>query len=75
MAVGLFGDKGILNTGSMDQLVAQLIGIVAIGVFTVVFCLIVGLALKFMMGLRVDAEEEQRGLDLCEHGISAYMLH
>jgi len=56
-------------------LVAQLIGIVAIGVFTVVFCLIVGLALKFTMGLRVDAEEEQRGLDLGEHGISAYMLH
>ena len=75
LAVGIFGKQGIINTGSMDQLVAQLIGIVAIGVFTVVFCLIVGLALKFTMGLRVDAEEEQRGLDLGEHGISAYMLH
>ena len=75
MAVGLFGDKGILNTGSMDQLVAQLTGIAAIGVFTVAFCLIVGLALKFTMGLRVDAEEEQRGLDLGEHGISAYSLN
>jgi len=75
LAVGIFGKQGIINTGSMDQLVAQLIGIVAIGAFTVVFCLIVGLALKFTMGLRVDAEEEQRGLDLGEHGISAYMLH
>ena len=69
LAVGLFGaSKGT------DQVIAQLTGIVAIGVFTVVFCLIVGLALKFTMGLRVDAEEEHRGLDLGEHGISAYLL-
>ena len=75
LAVGLFGAKGILTTGKMDQVVAQLTGIAAIGVFTVAFCLIVGLALKFTMGLRVDAEEEQRGLDLGEHGISAYLLN
>ena len=75
LAVGIFGKLGVFNTGSTKQLVAQLTGIVAIGVFTVVFCLIVGLALKFTMGLRVDTEEEQRGLDLGEHGISAYMLH
>ena len=75
LAVGIFGDKGILTNGSTDQLVAQLTGIAAIGVFTVAFCLIVGLALKFTMGLRVDEEEEQRGLDLGEHGISAYSLN
>ena len=70
LAVGLFGAEA-----GMEQLGSQLIGIVAIGVFTVAFCLIVGLALKFTMGLRVDAEEEQRGLDLGEHGISAYSLN
>ena len=75
LAVGLFGAKGILCTGKTDQLIAQLTGIVAIGLFTVAFCLIVGLVLKFTMGLRVDAEEEQRGLDLGEHGISAYSLN
>ena len=75
LAVGLFGAKGILTTGKMDQVVAQLTGIAAIGVFTVAFCLIVGLGLKFTMGLRVDEEEEQRGLDLGEHGISAYSLN
>ena len=72
LAVGLFGAKGLINTGSTDQLMAQLIGIVSIGVFTLAFCLILGLVLKFTMGLRVDAEEEQRGLDLAEHGIQAY---
>lgn len=74
LAVGLFGAKGLINTGSTDQLMAQLIGIVSIGVFTLAFCLILGLVLKFTMGLRVDAEEEQRGLDLAEHGIQAYAL-
>ena len=69
LAVGIFG----ANAG-MPQLISQLIGIAAIGVFTVLFCLIVGLALKFTMGLRVDAEEEARGLDLGEHGISAYSI-
>ena len=64
----------MINTGSTDQLMAQLIGIVSIGVFTLAFCLILGLVLKFTMGLRVDAEEEQRGLDLAEHGIQAYAL-
>ena len=74
LAVGIFGAKGILTTGSSTQLITQLTGIAAIGAFTVVFCLIVGLALKFTMGLRVDAEEEARGLDLGEHGISAYSI-
>ena len=75
LAVGIFGKRGIINTGSTEQLFAQLAGIAAIGVFTVAFCLVVGLALKFTMGLRVDEEEEQRGLDLGEHGISAYSLN
>ena len=69
LAVGIFGAKA--GTG---QLMTQLTGIAAIGVFTVVFCLVVGLVLKFTLGLRVDAEEEQRGLDLGEHGISAYSI-
>ena len=69
LAVGIFGAKA-----GMAQLVIQLTGIAAIGVFTVAFCLIVGLALKFTLGLRVDAEEEARGLDLGEHGISAYSI-
>ena len=74
LAVGIFGVKGILTTGDPSQIINQLIGIGAIGAFTIVFCLVVGLALKFTMGLRVDAEEEARGLDLGEHGISAYSI-
>lgn len=69
LAVGLFGaSKGI------GQLTSQLIGIGAIGAFTVVFCLIVGVILKATMGLRVSEEEEVIGLDIGEHGMEAYSL-
>ncbi len=56
----------------MGQLTNQLIGIVAIGAFTVVFCLIVGLTLKSTVGIRVSPEEEEKGLDIGEHGMQAY---
>ena len=69
LAVGLFG-----ASAGADQLKSQVIGIVAIGAFTVGFCFILGLLLKVTMGLRVPLEEEQKGLDLGEHGIHAYSL-
>ncbi len=70
LAVGLFGAmRGV------DQLFIQLIGIASIGAFTVVFALILGLILKFTMGLRVSPEEEMEGLDIGEHGLSAYSFN
>ena len=70
LAVGIFGAKA----GS-EQIMHQLCGIGSIGAFTVVFTLVVGLILKAVMGLRVSPEEEERGLDLGEHGISAYSMN
>ncbi len=55
-----------------QQITHQLTGIAAIGAFTIVFCLVVGFILKATMGLRVDADEELRGLDIGEHGMEAY---
>ena len=69
LAVGLFGAMA-----GFDQIVKQLTGIVAIGAFTVVFCLVVGGVLKATMGLRVSEEEEEIGLDIGEHGMEAYSL-
>ena len=70
LAVGLFGaSKG------MGQIISQLTGIAAIGAFTLVFCLVVGSILKATMGLRVDADEEMRGLDIGEHGMEAYSFN
>jgi Amt family ammonium transporter len=70
LAVGIFGAMA-----GKEQIVKQLTGIVAIGAFTVIFCLVVGSILKATMGLRVSPEEEERGLDISEHGMEAYALN
>ncbi len=67
LCVGLFGAMA-----GFDQVINQLKGIGAIGVFTVLFCLIVGSILKATMGLRVSEQEEVEGLDIGEHGMQAY---
>ena len=66
LAVGLF------STNPEHTLVNQLIGVVAIGAFTFIFAMIVFGVLKASIGIRVTAEEEQRGLDLSEHNQEAY---
>ncbi|MBM79660.1 MAG: ammonium transporter [Planctomycetaceae bacterium] len=67
LAVGLFGAMA-----GTQQVIAQVKGILGIGGFTILFCLVVGLALKATMGLRVGPEEEEAGLDISEHGMEAY---
>jgi Amt family ammonium transporter len=52
--------------------VAQLIGVAVVGVFCVLFALIVFGAIKAMVGVRVDEAEELRGLGIGEHGMEAY---
>lgn len=69
LAVGLFGAMA-----GADQLMKQLTGIVSIGAFTVVFCLVLGSVLKATMGIRVSLEDEEIGLDISEHGMEAYAL-
>jgi Amt family ammonium transporter len=65
LAVGIFAANDY-NIGS------QLIGILAVGGFTVVFSTIVWYALNFIIGIRVSPEEEINGLDIGEHGMEAY---
>ena len=63
LAVAIFGG------GSFG---VQIIGIVAIGAFMIVTSAIVWFALKATIGLRVDEEEEEMGLDKAELGMEAY---
>ena len=67
LAVGMFGAKA-----GMPQLISQIKGIIAYGVFTFVFAFVLFLVLKLIMGLRVSKEEESEGLDIGEHGQVAY---
>jgi Amt family ammonium transporter len=80
LALGLFYDDGIatniaaLATGlsAMDQVLVQLKGIVTVGAFTFGLSLVFWYAIKLVMGVRVTAEEEFEGLDIGEHGMTAY---
>jgi ammonium transporter, Amt family len=47
-------------------------GILTIGLWTVVLSTIFWYALKSVLGLRVTEEEELIGLDIGEHGMEAY---
>ncbi|QNN25371.1 ammonium transporter [Planctomycetales bacterium ZRK34] len=67
LAVGIFG-----ALASPAQIGYQLAGIGAIGAFTVVFTLIVGIAIKATIGLRVSDAEQVEGLDLGEHNAECY---
>ncbi len=63
LAVGIFGTGNIIT---------QIIGILAIGAFTVIFSVIVWSIIKVAIGIRVHEEEELIGLDISEHGMEAY---
>jgi Amt family ammonium transporter len=82
LAIGLFADaaaapvtgpkNGLFFGGGFEQLWAQLVGVVAVGAFTLVGALVTWGVIRAVMGLRVSPEEEIEGLDLGEHGNSAY---
>ena len=66
IAVALFGD-GDFTLGT------QIYGAVLVSVFAFIFAYVVFMILKAVMGgVRVSEEEEERGLDISEHGQEAY---
>ncbi|MEW6089039.1 MAG: ammonium transporter [bacterium] len=81
ICVGLFAqDKitgtatgnGLLFGGGTKLLFAQLTGVVSVGLFTFLASLITWIIIKAVFGLRVSLQEEIEGLDIGEHGNSAY---
>ena len=64
--------SGLVYSGNLDQLVAQITGIVAIGVFISIFSLAAWFFVKLVFGLRVPEKAELDGLDVNEHGMEAY---
>lgn len=69
---GMFASEKVmgqaLETGFFEQLWRQVEGVIATGVYCAVMTLIIGLAIKKVMGLRVSDEDEYQGLDLSVHG-------
>lgn len=77
LAVGIFADgtyadvSGLI-VGNTGQIVAQLISVVVVFVWSFGAGWVLFALLKGAMGLRVSKEEETSGLDLAEHGMEAY---
>jgi Amt family ammonium transporter len=80
LALGLFYDEQVatdvaaLATGlsRFAQVMVQLKGILCVGAFTFTGAVVLWYAIKLVLGVRVSAEEEIEGLDIGEHGITAY---
>ena len=70
---GIWGTLAVAVFGGSDfSFMSQIIGIVSVYGFAFVFSLIVFGIIKVAMGVRVDAQEEEEGLDVAEHGSPAY---
>ena len=73
MENGAIKAEGLFFCGGFTQLGLQLLGFVTVAAWAVVCMTIVFLAIKATIGLRASREEEIKGLDICEHGLtSAY---
>ena len=66
-SVGIFGElKGF------EQFMVQLACVGITALFCIIGATIITLFVKAIAGLRVDEKEEEEGLDIAEHGTSAY---
>ncbi len=81
VAVGLFAQdivnpgtagNGLFYGGGTKLLSAQATGVFGVGVFVFLIAVITWALLKVTVGLRVGLQEEMSGLDVGEHGNSAY---
>jgi len=64
---------GLFFGGGFEQLLPQLIGVASVGGFTVAFSFIAWYAISLVTGgIRVEPEDEFKGLDISEHGMEAY---
>lgn len=82
IALGLFAEDRFmpgttgngLFFGGSSLLMSQVIGVIAVGIFTFVVSIIAWYIIKAIFGLRVSEEEETIGLDIGEHGAEAYHI-
>jgi Amt family ammonium transporter len=79
IATGLFASPAIngvagLFYGNPDQLIIQLIAVVATAAYTFVVSILIAKALDITVGLRVEDKEEITGLDSALHKESGYRI-
>jgi Amt family ammonium transporter len=70
----LGGTDGLLYGGGFTQLGRQAVGIAAAWAFSFVLSFIILKVIDAVMGVRVDADAEETGLDLADHAEAGYVL-
>ncbi len=70
--VGFSTGNGLLYGGGLKLLATQALGVLAVGIYTFLISLLLWGLIKVSLGLRVSLQEEIEGLDIGEHGNSAY---
>ena len=65
---------GLLESGDMGLVIGQITAVLITFVFAGLGSLVLLKLLDVIIGLRVPAESEQRGLDITDHGEEGYML-
>lgn len=76
LAVGLFGDLAILDTGldRIGQIQVQITGIVVYGLWTFLLSLLLLRGINRFYPLRVSEEDERVGLNVSEHGAKTELI-
>jgi Amt family ammonium transporter len=79
LAVGLFGrqqlglaHEGLFYGGGFSQLGIQALGTFSVSLFVLISMGLIFKLIDLTIGLRVNAEEELKGLDIGEHGMESY---
>ena len=72
LLVGLFACRPVM--GGMDQFMLQVQGLLATGIYAFVCTIVLGLVIHKTIGFTVSESTEEDGLDVVEHGESAYRL-
>jgi ammonium transporter, Amt family len=72
LLAGIWGTFIVPLSNPDTSYITQIIGIVSIGIFTIVVSAVVWLILKYTIGIRASEEEEALGLDKTEVGVEAY---
>jgi len=72
LVCGIWGTLAVAITSPGITFMAQLVGLLAVGFFVATTSATVWYALKATIGIRLDAEDEERGSDLAELGMEAY---
>jgi Amt family ammonium transporter len=62
------GDSAGLFFGGVSLFVPQIMGILAVGIYTIIVSFIIFKVVDLVIGLRVDKDEELEGLDEVIHG-------